>query len=145
MNTTCGYVCPQCEGKGFLADFSDCDWCKVSKNMIQVYHNNRCSKSRDALQILTENNHPFEIKDYIKEPPTALELGAVINKLKITPFELIRKNENVYKENFKDKHFSDSEWIDILVKNPILIERPIVINGQKAVIARPPEKVLDIL
>lgn len=113
--------------------------------MIQVYHNNRCSKSRDAVQILTENNHPFEIIDYIKTPPTAAALQTVISKLKITPFELIRKNESIFKENFKNKHFSDAEWIEVLIKHPNLIERPIIINGQKAVIARPPEKVFEVL
>lgn len=146
---TCGYVCPKCEGKGFLADFSNCDWCSttpiIKDNMIIIYHNKRCGKSRDALAILSEKNVEFKVVDYIKNPPTTKELTAILQQLNITPNDLIRKGEAIYKEIYKDKTFTNAEWIQIMVNNPILIERPIIVNGDKAVIGRPPEKVLEIL
>ena len=146
---TCGYVCPKCEGKGFLADFSNCDWCSttpiIKDNMITIYHNKRCGKSRHALAILSEKNVEFKVVDYIKNPPTTKELAAILQQLNITPKDLIRKGEAIYKEIYKDKTFTNAEWIQIMVNNPILIERPIIVNGDKAVIGRPPEKVLEIL
>ena len=146
---TCGYVCPKCEGKGFLEDFSICDWCSttpiIKNNMITIYHNNRCGKSRDALAILTEKKVEFTVVDYLKNPPTTKDLEAILLKLNMAPIDLIRKGEAVYKENFKDKTLTNAEWIQIMITNPILIERPIIVNGDKAVVGRPPEKVLDIL
>jgi arsenate reductase len=147
--STCGYVCPKCEGKGFLANFSTCDWCSTSNkendNMITIYHNNRCGKSRDALAILSEKNVEFKVVDYLKSSIKSKDLAAILKQLNMAPIDLIRKGENVYKENYKDKTFSNEEWIQIMVNNPILIERPIIVNGDKAVIGRPPEKVLEIL
>jgi len=146
---TCGYVCPKCEGKGFLANFSNCDWCSttpiIKDNMIIIYHNNRCGKSRDALAILSEKNVELKVVDYLKSPLTIKELESILKKLNMAPIELIRKVEAVYKENYKNKTFTNEEWIQIMVNNPILIERPIIVNGYKAVIGRPPEKVLEIL
>ena len=146
---TCGYVCPKCEGKGFLANFSNCDWCCttpiIKDNMITIYHNNRCGKSRDTLAILNEKNVEFNVVDYLKNPPTFKELEIILKQLNMAPINLIRKVEAVYKENYKDKTFTNAEWIQIMVTNPILIERPIIIKGDKAVIGRPPEKVLEIL
>jgi arsenate reductase len=146
---TCGYVCPKCEGKGFLENFFNCDWCSttpiIKDNMITIYHNKRCGKSRDALAILNEKNVEFKVVDYIKTPPTTKELAAILQQLNMTPIDLIRKGETIYKENYKDKTLTNAEWIQIMVNNPILIERPIIINGDKAVIGRPPEKVLEIL
>jgi arsenate reductase len=146
---TCGYVCPKCEGKGFLANFSACDWCRSEsinkKNMITIYHNNRCGKSRNALAILIEKNTEFNVVDYLKNPPTTQELENILMKLNMSPIDLIRKGESVYKENYKDKIFTNAEWIQIMVNNPILIERPIIVYGNKAVIGRPPENVLAIL
>lgn len=146
---TCGYVCPKCEGKGFLTNFYTCDWCSneaiIKENMITIYHNNRCGKSRDALAILNEKNAELNVVDYLKNPPTFKELEVILKKLNMAPIDLIRKGEAVYKENYKDKTFTNTEWIHIMVSNPILIERPIIINGDKAVIGRPPEKVLEIL
>ncbi|MFZ4798294.1 MAG: arsenate reductase (glutaredoxin) [Bacteroidia bacterium] len=113
--------------------------------MITIYHNNRCSKSRDALAILTEKNIDFKVVDYLKNPPTTKDLETILKKLNLVPIDLIRKGEAVYKENFKGKTFNDSEWIQIMVTNPILIERPIIVNGDKAVVGRPPEKVLEII
>lgn len=111
----------------------------------QIYHNPRCGKSRNTLAILNEKGVNVEIVEYLKEPPSKKELKNVITKLGIKPIELIRKGEEVFKSNYKDKNLSDDEWIGVMVENPILIERPIVIKGDKAIIGRPPEKVLELL
>jgi arsenate reductase len=146
---TCGYICPKCEGKGFLEDFSNCDWCSsepiIKNNMLTIYHNNRCGKSRDALAILKEKNVEFKIIDYLKNTPTTKDLEIILRKLNISPIDLLRKGETIFKENFKDKTFTNAEWIQVMIANPILIERPIIVNGDKAVIGRPPEKILEIL
>ena len=113
--------------------------------MIKIYHNNRCSKSRSGLEILKQSGKPFEIIKYLDDVPNAKELTDIISLLQIKPIELIRKNEVIWKENFKNKELSDKDIIDAMAKNPKLIERPIVINGNKAIIGRPPELILDIL
>ncbi len=113
--------------------------------MIKIYHNNRCSKSRCGLDILETSGKEFEIVKYLENTPSTSELKELIKLLGIKPIELVRKNEPIWKENYKNKDFSDNELIDIMVKNPKLIERPIVINGNKAVIGRPPETILDII
>ncbi len=112
---------------------------------IEIYHNPRCRKSREALTLLNEQGAKIEIKEYLKEPPTFDELKSVIKKLNITPLELIRKGESIFKENYKGKDLGDDEWIQVMVENPILIERPIAISGNNAVIGRPPENVLGLL
>jgi arsenate reductase len=150
MDNTCGYVCPQCEGRGFLDNFSDCNWCTdnpITNNseIIEIYHNNKCGKSRNALAILIEKNIDFKVIEYLKNPLTTNQIKVLLNKLNITAFDLIRKEEAIYKENYKGRHFTENEWIAVLAQNPILIERPIVVNGTKAIIGRPPEKVLAIL
>jgi len=112
---------------------------------MKIFHNPRCSKSRQTLNILKDNNIEVEIIEYLKEPPTKAELKSILKKLGKKPFEIIRKGEAIYKENFKGKDFSDEEWIDIMVKNPKLIERPIVFDDKKAVIGRPPESVKEMM
>lgn len=113
--------------------------------MIKIYHNNRCSKSRQGLQLLEESGNKFEIVKYLENTPTVNELKDIINLLNITPIELVRKNEAIWKENYKGKTLTDEQIISAMAKNPKLIERPIVINGNKAVIGRPPSKILDIV
>ena len=113
--------------------------------MIQIYHNPRWTKSRQGLELLQANNQKVEIIKYLENIPTVDELKKIIKLLGIKPIELIRKNETVWKENFKGKNLSDDELIQVMVKNPKLIERPIVVNGNKAVIGRPTEKIIDIL
>jgi arsenate reductase len=115
------------------------------KEAITVYHNPRCSKSRCALDLLNEKGLKYDVVEYMLNAPTVLELTEVIAKLGIKPEELIRKNEDDFKENFKGKVLSDKEWIQAMIKFPKLIERPIVIKGNKAVVARPTERVLEIL
>lgn len=113
--------------------------------MITIYHNNRCTKSRQGLALLEESGKDFDVVKYLENVPTENELKKIIDLLGISPIELVRKNEAVWKENFKDKDLSDAEIISAMVKNPKLIERPIVINGDKAVIGRPTENINDIL
>lgn len=113
--------------------------------MITIYHNPRCSKSRQTLGLLEENGRDFVVKEYLKNPPTIEELKKLIDMLGIKPEQLIRKGESEFKENFKGKKMTDDEWIEAMVAYPKLIERPIVIDGDKAVLGRPPENVLKIL
>ncbi len=113
--------------------------------MIQMLHNPRCTKSRQALTILTESGENPQIIEYLKNPPTIEELQDIIIKLKIKPEELIRKKEPLYIENYKGKSFTDKQWIKILSENPVLIERPILIKGNKAVIGREEAKVRELL
>lgn len=112
---------------------------------MEIWHNNRCSKSRCAVQILDDNKAQYSIKYYLETPPTKAELKALLKKLGITAAELIRKGEKDYKENFKGKEMSENDWIDAMVKYPKLIERPILVKGDKAVVGRPPENVLELL
>lgn len=115
------------------------------KEKISIYHNIRCSKSREACSILQEENIPFETIEYLKTPPTQSEIKDLLKKLGMKAEEIVRKGEPLYKEKFSGKKLSEEKWIKILSENPILIERPIVVKGSKAVIARPPEKVLELL
>ena len=113
--------------------------------MIEIYHNPRCSKSRQGLSILEESGKAFEIIKYLEEDLTSVELQDVIIKLGIEPIDLIRKNEAIWKSDYKGKSLTDNEIIAAMVNHPKLIERPIVINGDKAVIGRPPEAIKDII
>lgn len=113
--------------------------------MIKIYHNNRCSKSRCGVDLLENSGKEFEIIKYLDTHPNLEELQHIIDLLGISPIELVRKNEAIWKENFKGKTLSDSDVISAMAENPKLIERPIVINGNKAVIGRPTEKILDII
>lgn len=113
--------------------------------MLKIYHNNRCSKSRQTLELLRQQGQEPEVVEYLKDTPTASELREVIGKLGLSPEQIVRKGEQVYKEQFAGKSMTDDEWLQALAENPILIERPIVVKGNKAVIGRPPERVLDLL
>ena len=113
---------------------------------VRIYHNPRCSKSRQTLQILQERDEDIEIIEYLKTPPTAAELKETLTLLQMSPRELARKGEAVYRElGLDNESLSDSELIDSIVANPILIERPIVFANGKAKIGRPPESVSEIL
>lgn len=113
--------------------------------MIQIYHNSRCGKSRECLLLLEKSGQEYEIIKYLEDVPTFDELKEIIKKLGVKPIELVRRKEKIWIENFKDKILSDDEVIQAMISNPILIERPIVINGDRAVIARPLEKANAIL
>ncbi|AUC84571.1 arsenate reductase (glutaredoxin) [Polaribacter sp. ALD11] len=113
--------------------------------MIKIYHNPRCSKSRQGLEILENSKKEFEIVKYLEEIPSEEALKEIIKLLGITPIQLVRKTEKVWKEEFKGKELSDTEIIKAMLNHPKLIERPIVINNNKAVIGRPPEAILSII
>jgi len=114
--------------------------------MIALYHNPRCSKSREALSLLRENGVEPEVILYLETPPSAKAVKALLATLGITARDLLRKNEDAYKElNLGDPKLSDAALIKAMVENPKLIERPIAVNGDRAVIGRPPENVLTIL
>ncbi len=111
----------------------------------QIYHNSRCSKSRQTLQILRDNGVEPTIIEYLKDTPTAKELKKILTKLHLKPKDILRTGEQIYKNQFKNMSFTDAEWIDIMVENPILIERPIVLKGNTGVIGRPPDNVIKLL
>ena len=113
--------------------------------MIQVLHNPRCSKSRCAIDFLRSNEKTFEVIEYLDKPLSKEEMKSVLKKLNIPAEQWIRKNEEDYKTHFKGKTLTDDEWIEAMLKFPKLIERPVVIVGDKAVIARPDERILEIL
>lgn len=112
---------------------------------IKIYHNPRCSKSRNSYNLLEEKGLDFETIEYLKTPITKEELKGVLIKLGIAAEDLIRKGEKDYKDNFKGKTLSEDEWIDAMLTYPKLIERPIVVKGDKAVIGRPIENVIALL
>jgi len=113
--------------------------------MIKIYHNPRCRKSREGLAILAESKKEFAIIKYLDTIPSEKELSDIINLLGISPIQLIRKSEKIWKDNYKGKDLSDWEIIKAMIENPKLIERPIVVNGNKAVIGRPPSTILEII
>ena len=113
--------------------------------MIKIYHNPRCTKSREGLKILEESGQDFEVIKYLEDIPDNKELKEIIRILGITAEQLVRKNEAIWKENFKGKVLSDDDIVDAMVQYPKLIERPIIVNKNKAVIGRPPQDILKIL
>ena len=112
--------------------------------MIKIYHNNRCRKSREGLKTLRELGKEFEIIDYISNPLDINELTKLITVLKINPENLIRKNEAIWKSNYKGKQLSDNELIKAMATHPKLIERPIVVRGNKGVIGRSNERIKSL-
>ena len=113
---------------------------------VSIYHNPRCSKSRQTLQLLQENGVEPTVIEYLKTPPTHDELQSIVRKLGGSVKDIIRTKETEYKESgANDPQCSEQQLIEILVSTPKLIERPIVVNGDKAAIGRPPENVLDII
>jgi arsenate reductase len=113
--------------------------------MIKIYHNNSCSKSRAAFELLKDKNLEFEIHEYLKNVPSKEELKEIIVLLNIKPFDLMRKNESLFKEKYNQMILTDEEWIDVMLENPILIERPIVIKNGQAAIGRPIENIINLL
>ncbi len=117
-----------------------------NKTMVALYHNPRCSKSRDALNLLREKGIEPEIILYLETPPDAKTLKLLLAQLGIAPRDLLRKGEDAYKElGLADNSLSDTALINAMVAHPKLIERPIAIKDGKAVIGRPPENVLQLL
>jgi arsenate reductase len=110
-----------------------------------IYHNPRCGKSRAALGILTGHGFEPNIVEYLKTPLERDELRALLKKLGLKPEQIIRKGEDVYKQSYASKAMTDDDWLDALAAHPILMERPIVVKGNRAVVGRPPEKVTELL
>lgn len=113
--------------------------------MIKVYHNPRCRKSREALQFLEEKNLDFEVVLYLNDPLSEEKLAELINILNIPAIDLIRKEESLWKSEFKDKNLSENELIKLMIQEPRLMQRPIVVMDNKAVIARPADSINDLL
>lgn len=112
--------------------------------MITIYHNPRCGKSRECLAFVENSKQEFEVIKYLENPLTFKELETIIKKLNFKPIELIRTKESIWTEHFKGKTLSDKEIVQSMVDYPILMERPIAVKGNKAVIARPFEKINEI-
>jgi len=110
----------------------------------KIYHNPRCSKSRETLSILKDNGIEAEIIEYLKDTPTEKELKTLLNQLQLNAVDILRKGESIFKEQYKGKDLTNEEWIEAMVKHPKLIERPIVVKGNKAILGRPPQKVLEL-
>lgn len=110
-----------------------------------IYYNARCSKCREAKDLLEQNNCQITYREYLKEPPTKKELNGLLKKLGCKAVDIVRKSEQLYEEKFADKKLTNAQWIKILCDYPILIERPIIVDGEKAIIGRPPVLVLEMI
>lgn len=113
--------------------------------MITIYHNPRCSKSRESIAFMEQQGVAYKIIKYLEADLTESDVKTILNKLNYNPIELVRTKDALWKDTFGDATLSDEEIIEAMVNNPKLIERPIVVNGGKAVIARPTEKIHEIL
>jgi arsenate reductase len=111
---------------------------------MKIYHNPKCSKSRQTLELIRNKTSEFEIIEYLKNPLTAKEITVLLSQLNIKPLALVRTKEIIWRENYKGKELTDIEIINAMFENPKLIERPIVVKNNKAVIGRPPENVLGL-
>lgn len=109
--------------------------------MIEVYHNPRCGKSRNCLAFLENSNQEYTIIKYLEQVPSQEELSTLLKKLKLKPIELVRQKEKIWIENYKNQEMSDEAIIQAMIAHPILIERPIIIKGDKAIIARELDKI----
>jgi arsenate reductase len=113
--------------------------------MITIYHNPRCRKSREALGLIEESGQPYEVVEYLKKPLSVEDLGTLLQKLDMKPMELVRRNEADWKEHFRGRELSDSEILNAMARYPKLMERPVAVRGNRAVLGRPPENVLGLL
>ena len=113
--------------------------------MIKIYHNPRCRKSREGLDILEKSGKKFDIIKYLENVPSKEELKQMLDYLQKKPIELVRKNEAIWKENYKGRELTDDEILSAMIQHPKLIERPIVVHGEQAVIGRPAENILTII
>ena len=110
-----------------------------------IYHNPRCSKSREALALLKDNGITPKVVEYLKDTPTRKELELLVMQLGLPAVDLVRKGEALFKEKYKGLELNEHEWIRVMHENPVLMERPVVVKGHKAVIGRPMENVQDLL
>lgn len=112
---------------------------------LTIFHNPKCSKSRETLALLRNRGLEPNIVEYLESPPSAAELARIVKQLGIAPEALVRRGEDVYKSKYAGRTLSDAEWIKAMVADPVLIERPIVVANGRAAIGRPPERVLELL
>ena len=112
---------------------------------VTIYHNPRCRKSREALSFLEEKSCKIKVVEYLNDLLSIDELSALLNDLNIRPIELVRKNESIWKEQFKDRNLSDTEIIEAMAQNPKLIERPIIKSKKGTVVGRPLERVQEVI
>ena len=112
---------------------------------MKIYHNPRCTKSNCALGLIAQYGMEPQVVEYLHNAPEKDELIALLDMLGMSPIDIVRKNEPVFKAQYEGQQFTDEQWITILLQHPILIERPIVVHNGKAVIARPAEKLLELL
>jgi arsenate reductase len=117
----------------------------VNKPTLKIYHNIRCSKSRDACTLLKKKKVKTEVIEYLKTPPAPEEIKELLRMLGMKASEIVRTKEPLYIEKYHGKKISEARWLKILSENPILIERPIIVKGDKAIIGRPTERVLELL
>lgn len=113
--------------------------------MLKIYHNGECSKCRGALEILIEKGIAFEPRFYLAEPLNKEELKALLEKLDMQAKDIVRTGEPLYAERYEGKTLTEDEWLEAIVNNPILLQRPIIEKGNKAIIARPPERVFEMI
>ena len=113
--------------------------------MITLYHNPRCRKSREALQLVEHSGLPFEVVDYQMNPLSPDALKGILKKLGIPAEALLRKNEALWKEHYKGKTLTEEELVDLMVAHPRLMERPILVRGEQALVGRPPERIMELL
>jgi arsenate reductase (glutaredoxin) len=112
---------------------------------LTIYHNPACSKSRETLALIQASGHTPRVVEYLKTPPSEAELNAIVRKLGIKPLELVRRNEQVFKDRYAGKTLDDKDWIKAMVAHPILMQRPIVVRGAAAAVGRPPDNVKPLL
>ena len=112
---------------------------------VKVYHNPRCTKSRNSLAYLDEKGVSYDVHLYLQDSLTNKEFKQILIKLGMKPQELLRKNEAIFKEQFKGKELTDDQWIEVMIEFPKLMERPIVVKGNRAVVGRPTEKINELL
>jgi arsenate reductase (glutaredoxin) len=120
-------------------------WTNAAAQTVTIYHNPACSKSRQTLALIQASGITPRVVEYLKTPPGEVELGEIARKLGIAPAELVRTGEPLFKEKYSDKQLDDREWIKALARDPILMQRPIVVRGDAAVIGRPPENAKRLL
>jgi arsenate reductase (glutaredoxin) len=115
------------------------------RETLTIYHNPACTKSRETLALIRSRGHEPRVVEYLKTPPSEAELTAIVRKLGIEPLELVRRNEQVFRDKYAGKTLAPKEWIKAMIRDPILIQRPIVVRGDEAAIGRPPEDVQRLL
>lgn len=117
----------------------------ADREPLTLYHNPRCSKSRAALELLRARGIEPRIVEYLKTPLSALELASLLRKLGMQPAELVRRGEEVYRERYAGRELDDAGWLAAMVEDPRLMERPVAVRGERAVLGRPPERVLELV